>query len=133
MNDLSKIIAESSFEIEKGLFSVAKINSNVFPENCFMVSMDKLETTAIFKSETTVGPVIERKDNYTLIGIDVSIPFYAVGFIAEITKCLSREDIPVLVVSTYSRDYILVNASDCEKSRDVLLNMGMSEKVEVQK
>jgi hypothetical protein len=128
MDGLAKIISDSSFEIEEGLFSVAKIKRDIFPKNCFMVSIDKLETTAIFKSETEIEQIIERKDNYTLIGIDVSLPFYAIGFIAEITKWLAIEEIPVLVVSTYSRDYILVNVVNREKSRNVLLNMGMSEK-----
>jgi len=93
-----------------------------------MISIDKLETTVIFRSETIIEQIIERKDNYTLIGIDVSLPFYAVGFIAEITKYFAKEGIAVLVISTYSRDYILVNVVNREKSRNILLSIGMREK-----
>ena len=127
MSQLKKIIKDSSFVIEEGTYSVAKIKGNLKPDNCFMVTVDKLEMTAIYRSDISISNVIEKKDEYVLIGIDVSIPFYSVGFIAEVTNCLAKEGINVLVVSTFSRDYFLVNNKYKEISRKVLVKLGMKD------
>lgn len=127
MNQLEKIIKDSSFVIESGTYTIAKIAGNIKTENCFLVTKDKLETTVIYKSEDNINNIIDKKDNYALIGIDVSVPFYSVGFIAEVTGRLAKENINVLVVSTFSRDYVLINNEHREDSRRILIEMGMSD------
>lgn len=127
MNQLKKIIQDSSFVIESGTYTIAKIVGNIKTENCFLVTKDKLETTIIYKSENNIDNVIEKKDDYALIGIDVSVPFYSVGFIAKITGCLANEGINVLVVSTFSRDYILISNKRREDGRRILIQLGMTD------
>ena len=130
MNQLKKIIKDSSFVIESGTYTIAKIVGNIKTENCFLVTKDKLETTVIYKSEDNninIINIIDKKDNYALIGIDVSVPFYSVGFIAEVTGRLAKKNINVLVVSTFSRDYVLINNEHREESRRILIEMGMSD------
>lgn len=127
MTQLKKIINDSSFVIESGTYTIAKIIGDIKIENYFLVTKDKLETTVIYKSEDNINNIIDKKDNYALIGIDVSVPFYSVGFIAEVTGRLAKEDINVLVVSTFSRDYVLINNERREDGRRILIEMGMSD------
>lgn len=127
MSQLEKIIKDSSFVIEDGIYSVAKVEGGILPTGCFMVTKDQMEITAIYRSDLDIRNVVDKKDGYVLIGIDVSIPFYSVGFIAEITRRLANEGINVLVVSTFSRDYVLVSNQHKEVSRNTLVKMGMAD------
>ncbi|MFN8553807.1 MAG: ACT domain-containing protein [Candidatus Obscuribacterales bacterium] len=62
--------------------------------------------------------LIERnKDVYKLIALNVSVPFYSVGFIATVCDALASAGMNVLVVSTFSRDYIMVRVDLIERSR----------------
>ncbi len=45
---------------------------------------------------------------FALIALDVTSDLYAVGFLAEITKELAREKIPVNAISAYFHDHLLV-------------------------
>ncbi|MFH1771154.1 MAG: ACT domain-containing protein [archaeon] len=62
---------------------------------------------------------------FKLFEIRPKTPFLAVGFIATITKELAATGLNVLVVSTYSKDYILLKEEDAEKGVNVLKEMGM--------
>lgn len=73
--------------------------------------------------------IIEKnKDFWALIALNVSAPFYSVGFLAAVTSAIAKEDRNILVVSTYSKDYILVQYEFLEGARRVLLSLGFKEK-----
>ena len=69
--------------------------------------------------------VIERnKDVYRLIVLQVAVPFYSVGFLAAVTDAIAKEGINVLIVSTYSKDYLLIEEGCAERVRAVLVKLG---------
>ena len=71
--------------------------------------------------------VIEAKNNYKLIAINVAVPFYSPGFIATISNSLAQNCIPVLVVSTYSKDYFIVQEKDYWGAIYELKKLGIKE------
>jgi hypothetical protein len=62
-----------------------------------------------------------------LIGLKVSAPFYAVGFLAAVAGAITAKGCNNLVVSTYSKDYVLVTLAHFEKARQALLELGFKE------
>lgn len=125
---LQHIIHASTFGIEPGIWVYAKVRS-VPTGKHFLVAQDNDEITVV----TTDGrldelDLIERnKDDYVLIRIDISIPFYAVGFLAAVTSAIAEKQANVLVVSTYSRDYVLVSTEHQEMARQAMLELGFQE------
>jgi hypothetical protein len=126
--DIQDIINRSSFEIQKGLFYMAKVNDFTDANRCFLVTSDEIEKTVICSHEIELNNIIEKKPDYVLIGIEVSLPFDAIGFLSKITTCLADSNIPILVVSTYSRDYVLIPKTHLENARVALLKIGLKEK-----
>lgn len=130
MNDeISKIIKESSFKIEEGKFIYAKVSEVSNLDKHFMVSRDAAEITVVTKEENLPElTLIERnKDSYYLIALNVSIPFYCVGFLAAVSQAIAEGAMNILIVSTYSKDYILVKDDKIEKARAILLKLGFQE------
>lgn len=130
MNDeLKRIIEQSSFEVQDGIYVYAKVSSKPTSDH-FMISQDKDEITVVTE-EDKLGELdlIERnKDNYKLIALNVSVPFYSVGFLATVSSAIAKEGMNILIISTYSKDYIMVKQDKLEKSREVLLSLGFKEK-----
>lgn len=129
-SELQNIIKQSTFEIQEGRYIYAKVKSFGSFKSHFMVSYDKDEITVITKEENLDSlDLLERnKDNYILIALNVSIPFYSVGFLATVSSTIAEAGMNILIVSTYSKDYILVR-EDCKgKAREILLELGFQEK-----
>lgn len=127
--DLKDIIAKSTFEIQEGRFVYAKVKSAPEINNHFMVSKDKDEITVVTEEGNLEElDLIERnKDNYKLITLNVSVPFYSVGFLATVSNAIAKERMNILIVSTYSKDYIMVREDKLDTTRRVLLSLGFKE------
>lgn len=128
--DITKIIKESTFEIQAGRYIYAKVVNFPAPENHFMVSKDVDEITVVTKEENLnkLNLIEKNKDFYTLISLNVSIPFYSVGFLATVSSAIAKSGMNILIISTYSKDYILVREDCTEKAKNVLLELGFKEK-----
>lgn len=127
---LKKIIESSTFEVMQGKFVYTKVSREPQINNHFLISKDKDEITVVTE-ENNLGEleIIEKnKDYWTLIALDVSAPFYSVGFLAAVSSAIAKENRDVLIVSTYSKDYILVQYNFLEGVKQVLLALGFKEK-----
>ena len=124
--DIQEIIKNSSFETIDGRFVYAKVKE--MPQNGqhFMISKDADEITVVAEEKNLENlEIIERnKEDYKLIALKVSLPFYAVGFLATVTSAIAKEGMNVLVISTYSKDYILVKEENIVKVEQILLKLG---------
>lgn len=121
-----KIIAQSSFQTQPGVYVYTKVSS--FPEtnDHFFVSKDNDEITVV-TLERNLGSLalMERnKDDYRLISLNVSVPFYSVGFLATVSDAFANEGMNILIVSTYSKDYVLVRADLIERAEQTLIKLG---------
>ena len=128
-SSIEKIIGESTFRVEEGRFVYAKVSKAPRIENHFLVSRDADEITVVTKEENLPELDLEErnKDFYRLIGLNVSVPFYSVGFLATVSQAISEQGMNILIVSTYSKDYILVKDDKSEDAKLVLLGLGFKE------
>lgn len=125
---LQKIIRTSTFHIEPGTWVYTKVR--LVPHNKhFLIAQDNDEITIVTTEDRlTELDLIERnKDNYVLIRVDISVPFYSVGFMAAVTSAIAAKKANILVVSTYSRDYFLVRTEHREIARQTMLELGFQE------
>ena len=127
--ELKNIITESSFTVNKGRFVYAKVKTQPLSADHFFVAHDADEITVVTQKEKLDElDLVERNaDDYALIALNVSIPFYSVGFLAAITSAIADQNLNALVVSTYSKDYLMVRFDLLPQAKDVLLVLGMHE------
>jgi len=130
---LQEIIRNSSFVVEEGRFVYAKVKSVSYIDNHFMIAKDSDEITVITKEENLnkLDLIEKNKDFYRLIALNVLVPFYSVGFLATVSGAIAKEGLNVLIVSTYSKDYIMVKEDCLEKVRLVLLSLSFKYKKRV--
>jgi hypothetical protein len=127
--EIKKIIKESTFKIEKGRFIYAKVSKITNVEKHFMVTKDREEVTVVTQEKNlpSLRLIEKNKDFYTLIALNVSIPFYCVGFLAVVSEAVAKGGMNILIVSTYSKDYIMVKSNKIKDVKFVLLNLGFKE------
>lgn len=129
LNNIQAIIKQSSFEVQDGRYVYTKVKSVPEIDDHFMITQDQDETTVVTKEEN-LGKLdlIERnKDSYRLIALNVSIPFYSVGFLATVSSAIAQQGMNILIISTYSKDYIMVKEDKLDKAKQVLLSLGFKE------
>jgi hypothetical protein len=126
MDDIKKIIETSTFETQPGKFVYAKARNAPAAGKHFLVAKDRDEVTVVTREESLAGlDVIEKnKDDWALIALNVSAPFYSVGFLATVTSAIAKQGMNALVVSTYSKDYVLVRHDLLGKAEKTLLELG---------
>lgn len=122
--ELNEIIKTSKMIIKKGRYAyLTGEEKNI--KNHFMVSQDKDEITIITEEKNISTTKHKEKVNwFKLVEIKVSKPFIAKGFLAKITKTIADQDLNILVVSTFSKDYILVKEETSEKAIKALQQIG---------
>ena len=127
---IEDIIRQSTFKVENGIFVYTKVKTLPKVGNHFLVSQDRYEITVVTLEENLKElDLIERnKEEYKLIALNVSVPFYAVGFLATVSNAIAKRGMNILIVSTYSRDYILIKKEKLQEARQVLTSLGFQEK-----
>lgn len=126
---IDKIIKQSSFTVHDGRYIYAKASKAPQIDNHFLVSKDKDEITVVTKEENLkeLDLIEKNKDFYSLIELKVSVPFYAIGFLATVSNAIAEEGINILFVSTYSKDYALVRIEHADKAIKKLLSLGFKQ------
>ena len=127
--DLQEVIRQSSFEVQKGRFVYAKVKTVPDLGKHFMISRDKDEITVVTeeKNLSELDLIEKNKDFYKLISLNVSVPFYSVGFLATVSGAIAQAGMNILIVSTYSKDYILVREDKLQKAEEVFLSLGFKQ------
>ena len=120
-----QIIADSSFRFA-GTYVYCSARTVNNPEKHLMITRDDLELTVVTLPEHLgdVDVVAVNPDRWTLITIDCASPFYCVGFIAKVSARLSAAGLDILVVSTFSRDWVLVKEEEAGRAAEVLRAAG---------
>lgn len=127
---LQKIIKNSTFEIQDGIYVYCKVTKKPFGDH-FLISQDKNEITVVTTEDRLkdLEQIERNKENYILIALNVSVPFYSVGFLEAVTSAIANEGLNILIVSTFSKDYILVRQEALEKATKALLDLGFQKKL----
>jgi len=124
MPDLEEVIKTSTVIVHKERYAYLK--SNVAPQApCFMVSKDKDEVTVVCDELSMQNiPHTEAVKWFKLLEIKVSQPFVAKGFLAKVSKTVADEDLNILIISTFSKDYALVREETHIKAVEALQRAG---------
>ena len=127
---LQEIIDQSTFTVSEGRYIYAQVKTAPSIDDHFLVTKDKDEVTVVTKEEnlTKLDLVEKNKDVYSLIAINVSVPFYSVGLLATISAAIADQDMNSLIVSTYSKDYFMVKADRLSDAKTALEKLGFKEK-----
>ena len=126
MQKLTEVIANSPIIIHKDQYCVIKTDKIVHPEKHFMVTRDAEEVTVItlVTNRSLIPKVLDIRSAFYLIEFQVAVPFEGVGFLATISKALADAGLNILVVSTFSRDYLLLKDEDLDIGLRTLSKVG---------
>ncbi len=93
----------------------------------FMIFRDQWEVTLLL-DEVDFGTIrdaireAKTAGNYRLLTFDVELDFTVVGFLAAVTEILAGAEIPIIALSAFSRDHLLIKQEDLAKTLKVLGN-----------
>lgn len=91
----------------------------------FMIFKDKFEVTLLL-DEIDFGTIRhaisdeKTEGNFRLLTFDLAMDFLVVGFLAEVARILAEAEIPIIALSAFSRDHILIKQEDLAKALKVL-------------
>ena len=91
----------------------------------FMIFKDKFEITLLL-DEIDFGTIrhairdVKIEKNFRLLTFDLVMDFSVVGFLAEVARILAEAEIPIIALSAFSRDHILIKQEDLSKALKVL-------------
>lgn len=123
--DLQEAIPKSIATVMKDTYVYVKTDIMERPDIHFMVSKDKDEITVITKKENINNlKVLELVGDYKLIEFKPAVPFQTVGFLAKIAEIIANQGMNILIVSTFSKDYIMIKEEFREKGLQALKNVG---------
>ena len=123
--DLQEAIPKSIATVMRDTYVYVKTDIVEKTDNHFMVSKDKDEITVITKKEKIKNlKVLELVGDYKLIEFRPAVPFQTVGFLAKIAEVIANKGMNILIVSTFSKDYIMIKEQFCEKGLTALKSIG---------
>lgn len=120
-----ELLKKTRVEVAPETFFIISLNSDLWlkllenPElsprmtSPFLIFRDKYETTLLL-DETDFGVLrgaiggAKTEGNFRLLTFGIELDFNVVGFLAEVSRILAEADIPILALSSFSRDHILV-------------------------
>ena len=122
--NINEVIKDSKIIVHEGRYAYLLANEEHIG-NHFLITKDKDETT-IITEEKNIKSLNSKKEVkwFKLIEIKVSTPFVAKGFLAKITKTIADKDLNVLIVSTFSKDYLLVKEETYDLALGALKQIG---------
>ncbi len=125
MENLDNIIGASPVRVHPGAYCVAKVTGQVQDGDHFMVARDEDETTVITREENIPKlSLTELRRGFRLVEIRIATPFEGVGFLAAIAGVIAAAGLDVLILSTFSKDYILLRKDEVDKGLDALSARG---------
>ncbi len=127
--ELQRVIERSTFRLKHGKFVYAKVRKIPEHGRHFMISSDNDEITVVTLEENIKQLELEerRGENYSIIELNPSMPFYTVGLLAAVSGAIAKFGISLLVISTYSKEYVLVNEKYANAARNALSMIGLKE------
>jgi len=111
-------------KVMDGDYSIAR--SKKFYPNAFAnIKASDSYTIMIENNKLNKKDVINLAKDFKIIQFETIIPVNLIGFIAEIANTLAKENISILLLSSYSTDHIIVKKKDLKKTIKVLQKLGV--------
>jgi len=107
-------------KVSQDRFAVANVKS--IPDADFFAAVRDFEEITLILKESELEKInpLKAEKGFRLITFEKVMSFDTVGFIAKVSSALAENGIPVLVLSSYSTDHILVRESDLERAVEVM-------------
>ena len=137
MDSPSEILALSKVVVSTETFSLVAVshadftrlmqNPEISPRMTapFMILKDAFEVTMLL-DETDFGTMrhalrdAKVAGGYRLVTFDVELGLGVVGFMAELSRILADASVPILAISAFTRDHLLIRQDDLAKTLKVL-------------
>ncbi len=121
---LDEVVRTSQVFVHQGRYAYLKVRQ-VGPGDHFLVASDADEITVVTEECNVSSTEYSASTQwFVLIEVQVSMPFVAKGFLARVTGLMADADLNVLVVSTYSKDYIMVREEGRDTATAILRQAG---------
>ena len=122
---LRDVIRSSRIIVHKGRYAYLRVRAQTEIGDHFLIAQDQDETTVVTEEKNLARISFEQDVKwFKLIEVRVSQPFAAKGFIACITRAIADCGLNVLVVSTFSKDYVLVREESIATVVTALRDLG---------
>ena len=121
---LEEVVRSSQVIVRDGRYAYFKAKGKQSGDH-FLVAQDKDEVTIVTEEGNLESVNYDSAEKwFKLIEIQVSAPFVATGFLAKVTGTIAHKNLNLLVVSTFSKDYILVREEEHEIALQALSEAG---------
>lgn len=120
------VINGSDFYLEADVFYFVDALHVKTPELHRLICRDDKETTVVTNAAGLPDLTIksQNKEQWRLLVINCANPFYCVGFLQSISSAMTAAGLDILLVSSFSRDYVFVAAAYVEQAMQILQQIG---------
>ncbi len=127
--ELIQAFKKSLFAVSDGRYVYTKVASPPKQKH-FMVAQDQDEITVLAREENLKDlNIIEKNDKYWKL-IALIVPPFTAGIIAAVTNAVvsAKKGTNTLIVSTFSKDYLIVREDSLELVKRTLVELGFTQK-----
>ena len=134
MNEISpalrKTINSSPFVLHSQRYTVLQVQECSNPQPHFLVTHEAEEVTVITTEKQRAllqSDILQEQAWFQLIEFKMSTPFETPGFLAAIASQLASRHLNILLVSTFSKDWLLLKEEDLEAGLSSLHELGFQQ------
>ena len=135
MNEISpalrKTINSSPFVLHPQRYTVLQVQEcSTNPQPHFLVTHEAEEVTVITTEKQRAllqSEILQEQAWFQLIEFKMSTPFETPGFLAAIASQLASRHLNILLVSTFSKDWLLLKERDLKAGLNSLHELGFQQ------
>ena len=134
MNEISpalrKTINSSPFVLHPQRYTVLQVQECPNPQPHFLVTHEAEEVSVITtedKLHILTSQILKQQRWFCLLEFKMSTPFETPGFLAAIASKLASRQLNILLVSTFSKDWLLLREEDLETGLNSLHELGFQQ------
>ena len=127
---LQETIEQSPFVLHPLRYAVLQVAECPNPQPHFLVTHETEEISVITtedKLEMLAPQILEQQLWFRLLEFKMSTPFETPGFLAAIASKLASHQLNILLVSTFSKDWLLLREDDLKAGLSSLHELGFQQ------
>ena len=127
---LQETIEQSPFLLHPLRYAVLKVAKCPNPKPHFLVTHESEEVSVITteeKLDMLTSQILKQQHWFRLLEFRMSTPFETPGFLAAIASKLAGRQLNILLVSTFSKDWLLLREEDLEAGLNSLHELGFQQ------
>ena len=127
---LRKTINSSPFVLHPQRYAVLQVQECLNPQPHFLVTHEAEEVSVITtedKLHILTSQILKQQRWFCLLEFKMSTPFETPGFLAAIASKLASRQLNILLVSTFSKDWLLLREEDLETGLNSLHELGFQQ------